>query len=61
MDVDRDHSEPCVHYAQKLDLTLKHHIDDFDLTGPDQAMNDLLGCTDSKMLLEEGPKEYPGQ
>eukprot|EP00969_Alexandrium_andersonii_P250621 11076980-Alexandrium_andersonii.AAC.1 len=59
--VDRGHSEPCIHYAQKLDLTLKHHINNFDLTGPGQAMDDLSGYMDTKMLLKAGPKEYPGQ
>eukprot|EP00969_Alexandrium_andersonii_P239906 10591389-Alexandrium_andersonii.AAC.1 len=24
-------------------------------------MDDLVGCMDSKMLLDVGPKEYPGQ
>eukprot|EP00969_Alexandrium_andersonii_P048894 2144650-Alexandrium_andersonii.AAC.1 len=61
MGMTRGHSEPCTYYSQALDLTLKHHIDDFDLTGPDQAMDDLLGFMGTKMLLKVGPKEYPGQ
>eukprot|EP00969_Alexandrium_andersonii_P125198 5534177-Alexandrium_andersonii.AAC.1 len=61
MGMDRGHSEPCIYYSQKLDLTLKHHIDDFDLTGPDQALGDLLSFMGTKMLLKVGAKEYPGQ
>eukprot|EP00969_Alexandrium_andersonii_P307945 13611957-Alexandrium_andersonii.AAC.1 len=57
----RDSSEPSIYDSQKLDLTLKHHSDGLDLTGPDQAKDDLLGYMGTKMMLKMGPKEYPGQ
>eukprot|EP00969_Alexandrium_andersonii_P040734 1785626-Alexandrium_andersonii.AAC.1 len=56
MGMDRGHSEPCSCNSQKLDLMLKHHINDFDLAEPDQAMGDLVGCMDTKMLLMVEPK-----
>ena len=54
--------DACVYYCEKTQIVLLHHIDDFDVSGPDKHLNDLLYVQLPKngVKLKVGELEYPG-